>query len=155
MSFLAQIALAAMKLFLTKTVFPTVSGVFLVSLLVLSPYSVLTDNEESNTVAFGTNEAPEVMTASISPGLRNCPVPVDLKQISSVSRLSESLKAALMECEVGGLGTESCSESIGIGPISDECSVSCGDGHYACCNDKIFSGANCDCLAEPRWWEEL
>lgn len=148
-AFLTQIASVAMRLFLSKTLLSAASGVFLVSILVLSPHSVLTNSEKNHTAAPSTNEAPKAMTASISPSfLSNCPVPVDLKQISSLSSLSESLRALLIECETGGIGTESCSESIGIGPISDSCSTSCKDGYYACCNDSIWSGATCDCIME-------
>lgn len=138
-----------MRLFLSKMIMPVISGALLVIIIVLSPHSVLSHMAENDTWTPNTNEVPKTVNASISPRLVNCPVPVDLQGISSLANLSQTLKDILVECEAGGPGAQQCSESIGIGPISDSCSTNCRGGYYACCNDSIWSGTSCNCVINP------
>ncbi len=50
------------------------------------------------------------------------------------------------DCQSGGMGSTSCSQTCGgIG-----CSVSCGSGHFACCNCSLITGAHCFCYPIPR-----
>ena len=49
-------------------------------------------------------------------------------------------------CTSGGQGSTSC-DAPGSGG-SDGCSVTCGSGHYACCNGSGAASA-CRCIANP------
>lgn len=38
-------------------------------------------------------------------------------------------------CDSGGVGSNGCSTTSTVGPISTGCSVNCNDGYFACCVD--------------------
>jgi hypothetical protein len=44
-------------------------------------------------------------------------------------------------CDAGGAGATSCSKASG----GYSCSVSCGSGYYACCNDHTVTPPSCNC----------
>ncbi len=49
-----------------------------------------------------------------------------------------------LTCDSGGPGATQCSVDSGIGSINVGCSVTCGSGYYACCDD---STSVCKCVA--------
>jgi hypothetical protein len=49
-----------------------------------------------------------------------------------------------LSCTSGGAGSTECSITGTIGPVSSGCSVSCGTGYYACCDDGTVV---CQCVA--------
>lgn len=48
------------------------------------------------------------------------------------------------ECQSGGRGATSCSITENIGPIEQSCTVTCGQGYYACCKENVI----CQCVSE-------
>lgn len=50
-------------------------------------------------------------------------------------------------CSSGGLGSTQCSIGSTNGPVGTECSVSCGAGYYACCDDSTVI---CKCITNPK-----
>ncbi|NER14470.1 hypothetical protein GWK08_13535 [Leptobacterium flavescens] len=49
------------------------------------------------------------------------------------------------DCEQGGEGATSCSVTSSTG---SGCSVSCGSGYYACCNETAFGPNDCHCHSD-------
>lgn len=52
-------------------------------------------------------------------------------------------KVEKLTCTSGGVGATQCSTGSGIGSVNTECSVSCGSGYYACCDDNV---TKCKCI---------
>jgi hypothetical protein len=46
------------------------------------------------------------------------------------------------KCDSGGEGATSCSIKDSVMGLSSECSVTVGNGYYACCS-QTFNGARC------------
>jgi hypothetical protein len=52
-----------------------------------------------------------------------------------------------LSCTSGGTGSTECSVTSTIGPLGTGCSVGCGVGYYACCDDNTVV---CKCLPNPK-----
>jgi hypothetical protein len=56
-------------------------------------------------------------------------------------------KAISLECTSGGIGATECSVGSGVGTVNVSCSVSCGAGYYACCDDNTTV---CKCIGNKK-----
>ncbi len=68
--------------------------------------------------------------------------PERIKSFDEVESFLNQERAQFTLCSSGGEGSTGCS----ITSPHTGCSVSCGSGYYACCNDGLFSGPSCQCL---------
>lgn len=63
--------------------------------------------------------------------------------LSVVTENTQNRPIDELECTSGGVGATECSVDSTIGPVSTGCSVSCGEGYHACCDDSVTI---CKCL---------
>ncbi|MFV0248866.1 MAG: hypothetical protein ACK5H1_07895 [Tenacibaculum sp.] len=59
-----------------------------------------------------------------------------------INKLNRELSVHNGDCEQGGEGSTSCSITSNTGA---GCSVSCGSGYYACCNETLLGANDCHC----------